>query len=100
MGGGICYIRGMRPLLAGILLFDGVEVLDFAGPYEVFSITRPYAGEPGEPPLRLALVAREPVVTSISGLRVLADYTLGDCPPLDLLLIPGGPGVHAACADA
>ena len=34
-----------RPLV-GILLFDGVEVLDFAGPYEVFSGTEGPDGQP------------------------------------------------------
>ena len=87
----------MEQIHIGILLFDRVEVLDFAGPYEVFSITR-YFGDDGAEvaPLRISLIANESPVTSVSGMRLLPDFDLQSCPELDVLLVPGGPGVHAA----
>ena len=77
-----------RPLV-GILLFDDVEVLDFAGPYEVCSGTLDPAGRPY---VAVATVGSGPIVTCRGGLRVQPDHTIADCPPLDALIIPGGPG--------
>ncbi len=87
----------------GILLFDGVELLDFAGPYEVFTLAnRVAAGKGGQPePLSVFTVAerRDPVQTS-AGLRVLADYPLDACPEIDILVIPGGPGSRREIKNA
>lgn len=81
----------------GILVFDDVEVLDFCGPFEVFSVTRLDESRRREQPspydLRLVAV-RGGAVTAAGGLRVLADLTLADCPPLDLLIVPGGWGTR------
>jgi transcriptional regulator GlxA family with amidase domain len=71
------------------LLFDRVEVLDFAGPYEVLSQAR---SDNGEPCLKVVTVAARPEVHCNGGLRVLVDSTIEDCPPLDALVVPGGPG--------
>lgn len=79
----------------GILVFDQVEVLDACGPFEVFSTaTRVHARlHPDEPPLLevvlLATSTRRPVVAR-GGLRLSADHTLADHPPLDVVLVPGG----------
>lgn len=77
-----------------IYLYPGVEVLDFAGPYEVFTTAsrvhlRQHAS--AEPPFRVFTVARsrEPVAAR-AGLRALPDHALADRPAVDLLLIPGG----------
>ena len=81
----------------GILIFDDVEVLDFTGPYEVFSTTRlDEARRREEPsPFEVLLVAeREGAVKASGGLRVLPDVTTAGCPPLDLLLVPGGWGTR------
>jgi transcriptional regulator GlxA family with amidase domain len=77
-----------RPLV-GILLFDEVEVLDFAGPYEVCSGTR---DPDGQPYVDVVTVGTAQLLTCRGGLRVHADYTLADCPPLAALIVPGGPG--------
>jgi transcriptional regulator GlxA family with amidase domain len=77
-----------RPTV-GILLFDRVEVLDFAGPYEVLSQAK---HDDGDPVLRVLTVASGPEVRCNGGLRVLVDTTIESCPPLDALIIPGGPG--------
>src|SRR4029078_2133307 len=72
-----------------ILLFDGVEVLDFAGPYEVFSGT---AGPDGQPFVTVVTTGPNATVSAPGGLRVMPTYLLADCPPLDALIVPGGPG--------
>jgi transcriptional regulator GlxA family with amidase domain len=86
----------------GILVFPEVEVLDFCGPFEVFATTRLDEArrreEPG--PYEVALVARgREVVVASGGLKVVPDHGLDDCPPLDVLLIPGGWGTRRAMAD-
>lgn len=74
-----------------IVLFDQVEVLDFAGPFEVFSITgRRQLGEPFE----VFTVAETSPIAARNRLMVTPTYTFGDCPPSDLILVPGGGGYH------
>ena len=81
----------------GILIFPAVEVLDFCGPYEVFSVTRLNEERRREEssPFAVLLVAQraEPVVAT-GGLRVIPDVTLETCPPLDILVVPGGWGTR------
>lgn len=85
-------VAGMRrQLVVGILLFDQVEVLDFAGPYEVFAAARDPAGTPY---FRVLTVAEGPEVCCRGGLRVRPDVRPGECPELDILLVPGGPGAR------
>lgn len=75
-----------------ILIFDEVEVLDFCGPFEVFSVT---GRRLSEKPFEVYTVAEkaEPVLAR-NGLSVNPRYTLADCPPSDILLIPGGQGTR------
>lgn len=81
-------------LTVGILLFDEVEVLDFCGPFEVFSVAaRVEARRTGAPapPFRVLLIAeRTGPVAARGGLRVLPEATFADHPPLDVALVPGG----------
>ncbi len=83
--------------VVGIVIFPEVEVLDFCGPYEVFSVVRlDEARRREEPsPFKVLLVAEQSeAVTAAGGLRVLPDCTLGDCPRLDILVVPGGWGTR------
>jgi transcriptional regulator GlxA family with amidase domain len=89
----------------GILVFDGVEVLDFAGPFEVFSRTRLVPGldsrrGDGAAPFEVFTVARrrEPV-TCTGGLGVLPRFGFDDAPRIDLLVVPGGFGTRALLHD-
>ena len=81
----------------GILVFRDIEVLDFCGPFEVLSVTRldeeKRRSEPS--PFNVFLVAEtaETVVTT-GGMKVQPDYTLASCPPLDMLIVPGGWGTR------
>ena len=81
----------------GILIFPNVEVLDFCGPFEVFSIARLNEERRREEPSPFEVVVvaeREGVVTATGGLKVFPDYTIDDCPPLDVLVVPGGWGTR------
>jgi transcriptional regulator GlxA family with amidase domain len=87
----------------GILLFPEVEVLDFCGPFEVFSVTRLNESNRREQPspFRVLLVAdtAEPISTA-GGMRVLPDCTTTVCPQLDILLVPGGWGTRDQMQNA
>lgn len=74
----------------GIYVFDNVEVLDFAGPYEVFTCATRVAG--GHEPLFnvLTIGAGRQSVRARAGLKIDPDYTLDTHPALDCLIIPGG----------
>jgi transcriptional regulator GlxA family with amidase domain len=80
------------PLNTAVLLFDDVEVLDFAGPFEVFSVCgRRHKLEP----FRVFTVAeRAGPVLARNGLSVNPAYSFRDCPGLDILVIPGGYGTR------
>lgn len=81
----------------GILVFPNVEVLDFCGPYEVFSVTRldeERRREESSPFEVLLLAERADPVVATGGLRVIPDATLETCPPLDILVVPGGWGTR------
>ena len=87
----------------GILVFPDVEVLDFGGPFEVFSVVRLDEERRREDPspFEVVLVAeREGVVAASGGLRVVADHTFASCPPLDILVVPGGWGTRREIDNA
>ena len=85
----------MQRKQVGIVVYDEVEVLDFCGPFEVFSATRlneeTRRDEPSPFNVFLVAEARSPVVAA-GGLKVVPDHDLGSCPHLDILLVPGGRG--------
>jgi transcriptional regulator GlxA family with amidase domain len=79
----------------GILVFDDVELLDRAGPYEVFTTAaRVWARSqpPGTPALfAVTTIARRPgPVQARAGLRLQPDHGLADHPPLACAIVPGG----------
>ena len=75
-----------------IVLFDEVEVLDFAGPFEVFSVA---GTRGGEPTLRVYTVAETVrVIRARGGLQVMPEFSLADCPPPDIVVVPGGFGTR------
>lgn len=82
----------------GIVVFPDVEVLDFCGPFEVFSVPRLDEARRRETtsPFEVRLVAEtRDVVVASGGLNVTPDCTLAECPPLDVLVVPGGFGTRA-----
>jgi transcriptional regulator GlxA family with amidase domain len=82
----------------GILIFPQVEVLDFCGPFEVFSVTRADEETRREEPspFEVLLVAETAeAVTTTGGMRVIPDVTIDACPALDVLVVPGGWGTRS-----
>jgi putative intracellular protease/amidase len=82
----------------GIVIFNDAEVLDFCGPFEVFSATRQNEAlrREEESPFELLLIAQTShVITTTGGLKVLPHLTFEACPPLDILVVPGGWGTRA-----
>ena len=83
-----------QPRTAGILIFDDVEVLDFCGPFEVFSVARLAAGD-REPVFTVLTIAEENrLIRCRVGLLVQPHHTVDQHPPLDILVVPGGPGTR------
>ena len=74
----------------GILLFNDVEVLDFAGPFEVFSVTSELNKDE---PFRVYTVAEtKETIRAKNGLSVNPEYTLTNSPSPHILIVPGGIG--------
>ena len=95
----------MQQVQVGIFIFDEVEVLDFAGPFEVFSRTRLTPGVASRrsdetAPFRVFTVAAalRPIVAT-GGLRVIPDHDFAMAPPIDLLVVPGGFGTRTLLQD-
>jgi transcriptional regulator GlxA family with amidase domain len=81
----------------GILIFKNVEVLDFAGPFEVFAIS----SEIHDHKLfNTFLVSSEKnPVEALNGLVVIPSYSFDDAPHIDILIIAGGAGTGAIKED-
>jgi cyclohexyl-isocyanide hydratase len=79
------------PFNIGLLLFPHLTQLDLTGPWEVF------ARMPGVNNY-LVWKDRQPVMSD-RGLAIVPTTTFADCPPLDLICIPGGPGQIALMDD-
>lgn len=77
-----------------ILIFDDVELLDFAGPFEVFSSARNLSGKHERLMEVVAVAQNADPVRCRNGLVVQPAYTLADCPSFDVLVVPGGAGVE------
>jgi transcriptional regulator GlxA family with amidase domain len=78
------------PFTIGILVFDDVEELDFIGPLEVFGVAKQNGA-----PLKTILVAKDhSELKAHYGLTFKPEATFASCPPLDLLIVPGGPGAR------
>jgi transcriptional regulator GlxA family with amidase domain len=86
-----------KPYNIAIFIFDDVEVLDFAGPFEVFNI----AGDVIDPtPFNTYTVAVSAEPVKARGLlSINPHFTIDNCPPPDVLLIPGGVGTRPLLKD-
>lgn len=81
----------------GIVLFNNIEVLDFCGPFEVFSATRlnekQRRDEPS--PFEVSLISETvSPITTTGGMKVIPQYSFENCPPIDILVVPGGWGTR------
>jgi cyclohexyl-isocyanide hydratase len=93
-----CHYRVVQPefpamtqIRIGLLLFPRMTQLDLTGPFEVF------AKLPNAEVLLLWKTLQP--VEAETGLRMLPHTTLRDCPPLDVVCVPGGPGVNELMED-
>ncbi|KAG8149884.1 DJ-1/PfpI family protein [Burkholderia catarinensis] len=80
------------PLHIGLLVFPGVQQLDLTGPHDVLA-SLPDAT------VHLVWKSREAIASS-SGLALTPTCTFDDCPPLDVICIPGGIGINDLLLDA
>ncbi|MDJ0837940.1 MAG: DJ-1/PfpI family protein [Acidobacteriota bacterium] len=75
----------------GIVTFDDVELLDFTGPYEVFSC----AARVKKDAYKVFTIGQKHLIRSFNGLTFTPDFNvLEEAPHIDLLLIPGGRGTR------
>lgn len=78
------------PMTAGIVVFPGYTGLDVIGPHEVLVRTS----------LKCLLIAAQVApVRSSNGLQLVPDVDFGNAPPLDVLVVPGGPGQSSSMED-
>ena len=90
----------MKKINVGILIFNEVEVLDFAGPYEVFSRVRTNKGAESRrsndsAPFNTFTVSLDDNhIKATGGLKIISDYNFVNCPNIDILVIPGGYGTR------
>jgi transcriptional regulator GlxA family with amidase domain len=83
------------PVSVGIVIFDGVEELDFVGPWEVFAMAKQIGA-----PLDVFTVGwPEPAIRCAKGLYVVADHPFASAPHADVVLVPGGRGTRVLAQD-
>jgi len=73
-----------------ILIFNNVELLDFAGPQEIFHSANRVSGN--ELFQVYTVCENKEMVIARQGLKVIPDYSIKDCLEPDILIIPGGEG--------
>ena len=80
-----------KPRKVAIVVFENVQLLDFAGPAEVFTDAGRVARKDGQSAFEVFTVAtsKKPVHTR-GAVTVIPDYDFSDCPQPDILIIPGG----------
>lgn len=77
----------------GILIYDQVEELDFIGPYEVLS----YVNKINYGSTNVWLVSdKKRIIKGYNGLKFFSNFTIHNCPKLDVLIVPGGKGRNIA----
>ncbi len=85
-------------LNVGIAIFDQVEVLDFCGPFEVFSVTtdtlaQQHPSKKG--PFNIFTVAQQDrLLITRGGMLIQPHFTITDHPPIDIVIVPGGFGTR------
>ena len=80
----------------GVLLFEGFELLDVFGPLEAWGMHAEIAGA-----CTIVTAAEKAgAVKSAQGPRAMADYSLADCPRIDVMLVPGGIGTRREVQNA
>ncbi len=82
----------------GIFIFEDVEVLDFAGPFEVFSVANQLSGYTL---LDVHTFSYDTLpIHARNGLQVVPDHSISSLPSLDYLVLPGGDGTKKVVQNA
>ena len=81
----------------GILLFNNVEILDFCGPFEVFSVTAEL--NQYEPFEVFTVAKKKDAITTKNGMSVNPKYSFMEVPRIDILIVPGGAGTLSLLED-
>ncbi|WP_340063921.1 DJ-1/PfpI family protein [Ascidiimonas aurantiaca] len=81
----------------GIFIFDEAEVLDFAGPFEVFSVSSQLNDHALFNVFTLAKT--RDAITAVNGLSVNPDYAIEEAPSPDILILAGGNGTRKVIKD-
>ena len=79
-----------RARSVGILIFDEVEVLDFCGPFEVFSVAASRSAEEVKPFQVFTIGRTRDAIRTRGGMSVTPHTSIGEVAKLDILLVPGG----------
>ncbi len=79
----------------GIFIYEGVEELDFAGPFEVFSVasyqTTMFDAPQEDKPFEVVTISKDGNgITTHNGLAITPNYSMENTPDLDILIVPGG----------
>lgn len=82
-----------HPVAIGFLVFPNITQLDLTGPFEVLSMM------PGAQ-MHLVWKTLDSVRAGGGGLVLQPTTTFADCPPLDVVCVPGGAGMNALLTDA
>ncbi len=82
----------------GIFVFKDVEVLDFAGPFEVFSVASQLHNHELFD-VKLIAKKREPVI-AVNGLSVNPDFSFDNAPLFDIMIVAGGSGTRELLIDS
>lgn len=86
------------PRTIALLVFEDAEVLDVAGPFEVFSVA---GRRHGLAPFEVILVGCAPGPVQLrNGFTVVPHRTLVDAPKAEILVVPGGPGARGLLGNA
>ena len=75
----------MRLRTVAVLIFEGVELLDVAGPTEVFIIS-----EEGRAFSGITVYGNRNPIRTMGGMTLVPDYDYAGCPPADIIVLPGG----------
>ncbi|MCG5258747.1 GlxA family transcriptional regulator [Cupriavidus gilardii] len=90
----------MSVTTVAILMLEGVQALDVAGPVDVFAEANAFIGRKDRYETVLVGKTRKPLRAS-NGMQLMPDLSLGDeAPRFDIVLVAGGPGLPNAPADA
>ena len=90
----------IKPISVGIFIFNDVEVLDFTGPFEVFSTTRKQAGSEEQYLYSVCLIGpTDDAITTRGGMEVKPHFPINSHPQLDQLIVPGGYGTRPLMHD-